>query len=61
MTPLELLFDEAFVAYRTAHWYTLAEYERKAKAEIKAMAEVARRGLGQQFRWAAKRIKESMQ
>lgn len=57
MTPLQKMLADSMGDFREWQCSILDEYERKAKSEIKAMGEVARRGLGQRFRWAAQRLK----
>lgn len=56
MTKLETLLAHFEAMRREQDWYCEAEWERKARAEIKAMAEVARRSLGQKFRYLAVRV-----
>lgn len=56
MTALERLIDEGRAALMQREWYAHAAFEKKAKAEIKAMAERDRRSIGQRFRFAAARI-----
>jgi hypothetical protein len=56
MTPIEQLVDDHRKAALARADLAEAAFDRKAKAEIKAMAEVARRSLGQLFRYAIQRI-----
>lgn len=56
MTPLQRLIDDRVTAFRMRQWYEAAEFEKKARAVIKAMAESRRRSIGQQIRFIAARI-----
>lgn len=61
MTPLQRLIEEHRLAFLDRHWYDLAAFERKAKAEIKAMGEAARRSIGQTVRYSRARINGDIQ
>jgi len=56
VTPLERLIDDRVTAFRVREWYAQAEFEKKARAVIKAMAESRRRSISQLCRFAAARI-----
>jgi hypothetical protein len=60
-TPLGRLIDDFITAYRLRQWYELEAWEAKAKREIKAMAEVARRGIGQKTRFAIARLQRNFE
>lgn len=57
MTALERLMSDHHAAWVQQQWYANAEYERQAKARIKALAECHRRSIGQSARQALARIK----
>lgn len=56
LTPLERLIEDAHVALTLTLLRDHAEYEARAKEEIKAVVEFHRRGIGQQVRFARARI-----
>lgn len=61
MTPLERMIEDHRTAFLLRTWYENEAYAAKAHAEIKAMVEVANRGIGQRFRYARARLRAKFQ
>jgi uncharacterized coiled-coil protein SlyX len=59
VTPLERLLCDMQTEARIRAYEAQMAFEKKAKADLKALAEYHRRCLGQLFRYAARRLRAS--